>query len=400
MISTGTDVKPIECVFFLRNVKSAGFFEQMKGRGVRVISPDKLRVVSPSARVKDRFIIVDAVGVCERDKTDSHTLNRQPSKTLEQVLEYVAQGGLDPDALTTLASRLARLQREFSPAQLAELKDLAGGKSFPDLAHALLNACDPDAQIEAARKLPGVTGEPTAEQIKRAAEQLAQEGVTPFLKAAFRRRILEIRQQNEQTIDRHTLDDVLYAGFDASAVEKARSKVQDFRLWIAEHKDELTALQVLYAGTRPLKLSLKDLRQLKDALARPPFAATPVQLWRAFEAVEADKVKGRGGQQLADLVNLVRHSLIPTFTLVPYRDELRERYQAWLKERDADNSFTPEQREWLDRMAEHVATSLAIEPADFETGWFGQHGSLGKAHALFGEKLKPLIAELNDRLVA
>src|SRR3989449_255997 len=133
MISTGTDVKPIECVFFLRNVKSAGFFEQMKGRGVRVISPDKLRVVSPSARVKDRFIIVDAVGVCEQDKTDSHTLNRQPSKTLEQVLEYVAQGGLDPEALTTLAGRLARLQHEFSPAQLSELKALAGGKSFSDL---------------------------------------------------------------------------------------------------------------------------------------------------------------------------------------------------------------------------------------------------------------------------
>src|SRR5262249_59869248 len=155
MISTGTDVKPIECVFFLRNVKSAGFFEQMKGRGVRVISPDKLRVVSPSARVKDRFIIVDAVGVCEQDKTDSHTLNRQPSKTLEQILEYVAQGGVDPEALTTLAGRLARLQRHFSADQLSELKTLAGGKSFTDLAHALLSACDPDAQREEAQKVFG-----------------------------------------------------------------------------------------------------------------------------------------------------------------------------------------------------------------------------------------------------
>ncbi len=224
MISTGTDVKPIECVFFLRNVKSAGFFEQMKGRGVRVISPDKLRVVTPSAKVKDRFIIVDAVGVCEQDKTDSHTLNRQPSKTLEEVLEYVAQGGTDPEALTTLAGRLARLQRGFSREQLAELKDLAGGKSFPDLAHDLLNACDPDAQIEAAKQLPGVIGHPTEDQVKQGAEQLAQAAVTPFLKAAFRRRILEIRQQNEQTIDRHTIDDVLYAGFDASAVEKAQKQ--------------------------------------------------------------------------------------------------------------------------------------------------------------------------------
>jgi type I restriction enzyme R subunit len=398
MISTGTDVKPIECIVFLRNVKSAGFFEQMKGRGVRVISPDKLRTVTPSARVKDRFIIVDAVGVCHEDKTDSQTLNRRHSATLEELLNYVAQGGIDADALTTLAGRLARLQRDFSADQLAELKHLAGGKSFPDLAHDLLNACDPDAQVEAAKTLSGVAGEPTEEQVEQAAEQMAQQAVTPFLKAQLRRRILEIRQQNEQTIDRHTIDDVLYAGFDASAVEKAQSKVEDFRAWIDKHKDELTALQLLYAGTRPLKLSLKDLRQLRDALARAPLAATPTQLWRAFQAVEADKVKGNGGDVLTDLVNLVRHALIPTFTLVPYRDELRERYQKWLRDRDA--AFTPEQREWLDRMAEHIATSLAIAPEDFETGWFGQHGSLGRAHALFGDKLKPLMTELNERLAA
>jgi hypothetical protein len=183
MISTGTDVKPIECVFFLRNVKSAGFFEQMKGRGVRVISPDKLRVVSPSARVKDRFIIVDAVGVCEQDKTDSHTLNRQPSKTLDQVLEYAAQGGTDPEALNTLAGRLARLQREFTAAQLAELRDIAGGKSFPDLAHELLNACNSDAQIEAAMQQFAVAA-PSEEQTKQAAEQLAHAAATPFLRAS------------------------------------------------------------------------------------------------------------------------------------------------------------------------------------------------------------------------
>ena len=188
------------------------------------------------------------------------------------------------------------MQRDFSADQLAELKELAGGKSFPDLAHDLLNACDPDVQIEAAKTASGVTGAPTEQQIKAAAEQLAQQAVTPFLKAQLRRRILEIRQQNEQTIDRHTIDDVLYAGFDASAVEKAQAKVKDFRAWIEEHKGELTALQVLYAGTRPLKLSLKDLRQLRDALARPPLAATPRQLWRAFQAVEADKVKGIGGE--------------------------------------------------------------------------------------------------------
>ena len=399
MISTGTDVKPIECVFFLRNVKSAGFFEQMKGRGVRIMSPDKLKVVTPSAKVKERFIIVDAVGVCEQDKTDSHTLNRKPSATLSELLEYVAQGGTDPDALTTLAGRLARLQREFSPAQLSELRDLAGGKSFPDLAGDLMRACDPDSQIAVAKETFGVE-KPSEDQIKRITEKLAQAATTPFMKATFRRRILEIRAQNEQTIDRHSVDDVLYAGFDASAVDKAQAKVKDFRAWIAAHKDELTALQVLYSGTKPLKLSLKDLRQLKEALSTPPLTASPTQLWRAFQAVEGEKVKGLGGTQLADLVTLVRHALIPDFTLVPYAEEVRARYEAWLAERDDVKAFTPEQREWLDRMAEHIATSLAIEPDDFQNGWFGQHGSLGRAHALFGDKLKPLLAELNERLAA
>ncbi len=400
MISTGTDVKPIECVFFLRNVKSAGFFEQMKGRGVRVISPDKLRTVTPSATGKERFIIVDAVGVCEQDKTECQTLNRTPSASFQQILEYVAQGGVDPDALSTLAGRLSRVNRGLTPGQVIELRELAGGVSLPTIAQNLLNAIDPDAQIEAAKAQFCVTGEPTEEQVKAAAETLAQEAVTPILKPAFRRRLLEIRQQNEQVVDRHSIDDVLYAGFDAAAVEKAQSKVQDFRQWIGEHRAELTALQVLYAGTRPLKLTLKDLRQLRDALAVPPVAATPTQLWRAFQAVESKAVKGVGGEVLTDLVSLVRHALTPTFTLMPYREELRERYQSWLAERDADNAFTPEQREWLDRMAEHIANSLSIEPQDFEDGWFGQHGSLGRAHALFGAQLQPLMAELNERLVA
>ena len=106
---------------------------------------------------------------------------------------------------------------------------------------------------------------------------------------------------------------------------------------------------------------------MREAIASPPLTATPVQLWRAFEAAEPAKVKadaGRsgGGELLADLVNLVRVAFIPEFTLVPYREEMRERYRKWLEEHDADNAFTAEQREWLDRMAEHIATSLAIEP--------------------------------------
>jgi type I restriction enzyme R subunit len=406
MISTGTDVKAIECVFFLRNVKSAGFFEQMKGRGVRIISPDKLKVVTPSARAKERFVIVDAVGVCEQDKTDSHTLNRKPSATLPELLEYVGQGGIDPDALTTLAGRLARLQRECSPAQLKELRELAGGKALPDLSADLLRACDADTQLDAARQKFG-TAAPTEAQLGAAAEMLAQQAVTPLLKAALRRRIVEIRVQNEQTIDRHSIDAVTFSDFDASALEKARAKVRDFCAFIAANRDHLTALQVLYVGTKPLKLSLKDLRQLRDALAAPPLAATPTQLWRAFAIIEASKVQDapagttHPGEPLADLVSLVRHAIAPTVPLQPYAGEVRQKYEDWIRrQQQSGTTFTPEQREWLDRIAEHIATSLAIDPDAFQDGWFGQQGGFGRAYKVFGDKLSSLLTELNERLAA
>ena len=294
---------------------------------------------------------------------------------------------------------LAARARQASREAASEVRRKSPTAKRTNLPGKLLDcrATDPDAQIEKAKEKFN-TQTPNEQQIKKATDELAQVATTPFMKAAFRRRILEIRAQNEQTIDRHTIDSVLYSGFDAAALDRAQTTVKDFRQWIADHKDELAALQVLYAGTKPLKISLKDLRLLKDKLSIPPVTASPTQIWRAFQAVEADAVKALGGSQLADLVSLVRHAIQPTMTLEPYADVVRARYEQWLAEKSA--AFTPEQREWLDRMAEHIATSLEITPDDFEDGWFGQHGSLGRAHALFGAELPNLLAELNERLAA
>ena len=74
MISTGTDIKPLECLLFMRTVRSSGYFEQMKGRGVRTINTDDLRDVTDDATAKTHFIIVDTVGVCDAVKTDSQPL--------------------------------------------------------------------------------------------------------------------------------------------------------------------------------------------------------------------------------------------------------------------------------------------------------------------------------------
>ena len=102
MIATGTDVKPLECLIFMRNINSASYFEQMKGRGCRVIRPDDLQSVTPDAKQKTHFVIVDAVGVCERDKTTSKPLDRKPSVSLEKILNTVAAGAASDDICSTL----------------------------------------------------------------------------------------------------------------------------------------------------------------------------------------------------------------------------------------------------------------------------------------------------------
>ena len=96
MIATGTDIKPVEVVFFMRNVRSRNFFEQMKGRGVRTISTTDFNAVTPDAHNKDRFVIVDAVGVTETELSDSYSLDRKPTVPFDKLLDVVGKGDRDP----------------------------------------------------------------------------------------------------------------------------------------------------------------------------------------------------------------------------------------------------------------------------------------------------------------
>jgi len=158
MIATGTDIKPLECLLFLRDVRSRVYFEQMKGRGTRVLTPTDLQAVSGAdARAKTHFIIVDAVGVCESDKTDSRPFERQRAVPFDKLLLRVALGRRDEDTLTTLAGRLARLEREISREDAKSLSNIAGGKSLAEMSAALLRAVNPDVIAERASGKPGAS---------------------------------------------------------------------------------------------------------------------------------------------------------------------------------------------------------------------------------------------------
>ena len=147
MIATGTDVRPLEILFFLRDVRSLNYFEQMKGRGVRIISSDDLRGITPDAAAKDRFVIVDAVGVTDHPLIETRPLERQPHVPLEKLLEAVALGSTDKDLVSSLASRLARLDRRMSHSESQAVRGAAHGVELAAIIHGLVDAIDPDRHV-------------------------------------------------------------------------------------------------------------------------------------------------------------------------------------------------------------------------------------------------------------
>src|SRR5262249_33846546 len=153
---TGTDVKPLECLLFLRNIRSLAYFEQMKGRGCRVIDTDSLQSVTPDAKQKTHFVIVDAVGVCEGEKSATRPLDRKPTVAFDKVLGLVAAGAADADLASTLAARLSRLARQLDSGQEAAIAKAAGGKNLSDLCAGLLSSIDADENARQAAARFGV----------------------------------------------------------------------------------------------------------------------------------------------------------------------------------------------------------------------------------------------------
>ncbi|MDQ3670576.1 MAG: DEAD/DEAH box helicase family protein, partial [Actinomycetota bacterium] len=400
MIATGTDVKPLECVFFMRSVKSRTYFEQMKGRGVRVISDTDLQAVVPGATSKERFVIVDAVGVTETELQDSPPLDRQPTVSLDRLFKQVSFGVRDPDTISTIASRLSRLDRRLSDTQRNQLTVLAQGTTLKDIARGIVRALDPDRRLEAARAETG-RDEPTVDEIAAASKKLLDDAVAPLAtNPDLRQRIVEARRTFEQAIDETSRDEVLEAGYSADATDRARGTVESWERFCEENRDEITALEILYARRQPQRLTFREVKELAQAIEQPPHRWTPERLWEAYEALDRSKVRGSGERVLTDLVSLVRVALHQEDELVPYPELVRERYRAWLlQQENAGRVFTAEQLAWLERIRDHVAASLGISADDFAYTPFVESGGLGKAAQVFGDDLGPLLEEMNEALV-
>jgi type I restriction enzyme R subunit len=420
MIATGTDVKPLEVLLFMRDVRSRGYYEQMKGRGVRSLDADSLQRVSNSASgAKDRFVLIDAVGVEKSLKTDSRPLEKKPGMALKDLLQGVALGHRDDDTLLSLANRLVRLTKQLDDKALKRIEKASGGTSVGELGRALVTALDPDQivrQALASAQAQGITRSEdtlTADEIAQARAQRVAAACQPFDQPALREEIENARREREQLIDHINLDQVTFSGYSEQAAEAAQKVIQTFADYIQAHKDEIAALAFFYQQPYARRaLTLDMIEELHEHLSRPPLMLTTEKLWSAYARVKTSQVRAADAKrQLTDLVALVRFAIglqgaggadIEKLELSPFADQVNLRFQAWIFRHNAQapTAFTPEQTAWLRLMKDHIAASGCITRSDFDYAALAAQGGLQKVWSLFGSGLDALMDEMNEALVA
>lgn len=399
MIATGTDVKPIECLIFMRDVRSKNYFEQMKGRGTRTLSKDDLQKVTPSATDnKDHFVIVDAVGVTKSKKSDTRTLERKPSVSMRELMMNVALSDKSEDTLTSLANRIIRLNSQMTPSEKKEFAETVGD-SAGQVAEKLLNAFDEDAILHKAQE-QFATGEPTDEQIAEAKKALVVEAVAPFQNPDVRDYIENVRRSHEQIIDNVNLDEVLFVGFDSQQEENADRVISSFREFIDENRDEIIALRIIYnQNYKDRPMAIEGLKALYEKLKAK--GITIERLWDCYAIKKPENVKRGTMAQLADLISIIRFEMGYTENLAPFADRVNYNFMQWTLRRNAGAvHFTDEQMEWLRLVKDHIAVSLSIETSDLDLNPFDRKGGLGRFYEVFGESYEAILMEMNIELVA
>jgi len=404
MIATGTDVKPLECLLFMRDVKSRNYFEQMKGRGTRTLDYDNLKKVTPSAiSAKTHFVIVDAIGVTKSLKTASQPLITKPSVPLKDLVMGVMMGARDEDTVSSLAGRLARLEKTLDDTEQQRIQEQTGGITLGSIVSGLIAAIEPDRVEARAREIHQLPAsiEPDEEQLTKTQEQLVGEAAKAFNGELIE--LLEtIRRDKEQTIDNENLDSVIRAEWEGDAKENAQALVQDFQEYLEANRDEIEALTIFYSEpARRQTITYDMIRQVMDKLKHDRPRLAPLRVWRAYAVL--DEYKGENPvNELTALVSLIRRACGIDKTVSRYSETVRRNFQNWIMQYHSggEPKFDKEQMDWLHMIRDHIISSFHIERDDLETAPFDAKGGLGKMYQLFGNNMDSLINELNEALAA
>ena len=402
MIATGTDVRPLECLIFMRDVKSRNYFEQMKGRGTRTLEHDDLKKVSPSAvSGKTHYVIVDAIGVTKSLKTASQPLITKPSVPLRDLVMGVMMGARDEDTVSSLAGRLARLNRQLDHQEQERIREKAGGIELADIIGNLLAAIDPDRIEAKAREIEPVAGdaEPTPAAREKAQEHLVSDASTVF-NGELIELIDTIRRDKEQTIDHESFDTVLRAEWDGDTKENAEAVAQDFQQYLAANRDDIEALTIFYAQPhRRRELTYAMIREVFDRLKSDKPRLAPLRVWQAYALL--DDYKGsQPVSELTALVALIRRACGIDAKVSTYSETVRRNFQNWIMTHHSGSGekFNEDQMEWLRMIRDHIVMSFHLDRDDLDMAPFDGKGGMGQMYELFGVRMDDVIDELNEAL--
>lgn len=399
MIATGTDVKPLECLLFMRDVRSANYFEQMKGRGTRVLKSDDLRKVTPSADAKTHYVIVDAIGVTKSLKTASQPLDTKPTVPFRDLAMGVMMGATEEETVASLAARLARLDKQLDDTERQRVEEQAG-RPLSRVVHELFAAIDSD-RIEADAKAASGQAEPDDAAMDAARDKLVAAAANVFTGPLID--LLDnIRRDHEQTIDHDNLDTLIGAEWAGDTTANAQAIARDFEAWLTAHRDEIEALSIWFMQpARRADVTFAMVKSLLDRIKADRPTLSPAYVWRAY--AHLDDYKGAAPlSELTQLVALVRRVAGLDTTLVTNEDRVRRNFQTWILKRHSGSGekFSEEQMDWLRMIRDHIATSVRIERDDLDYAPFDGKGGLGRMDTLFGAGMDGVVDEMNEALSA
>lgn len=383
MIATGTDIKPLEVLIFMRDVKSQMYYEQMKGRGVRSININDLKSVTPNATGKTHFYLIDAVGVTESQKSLSQPLERKRNLSFKKLLENIAKGASDDDTLSTLALRLSIIETKLSEEDNKNLLELTKGKSLVNISNEILNSIDSDF----------TEGKSDEEILK-----IKDEALKPFNSPHFREFLINICSKTSIYVDELAVDEVINSEY---SVENANITIKNFREFININKDELDALSIIYNNSyKNRKLTYKSIDELNQKLKNENLYISDI--WRAFAFTEKNKVKliKNPEKQLTNLIQLVRFALGQDKELQDFSSIANSRFNLWRgRQIKKGITFSEEQDRFLEIIKDNIISNACIEVDDIQNMCYDE-GGIFKAKKLFGENLEPLLEDIYLSLVS